>query len=117
MCQRATDIPYDDDYPDDVEFPAVPFTLYHFIFPSISNIEVERNLETELRRIYFRCTDRGRQSDKLEDPAFELVYADISVKESTYLPGIQPWILRTPTTKEFVRLEAIAPETGVYPRP
>ncbi|AEO54561.1 hypothetical protein MYCTH_2297247 [Thermothelomyces thermophilus ATCC 42464] len=37
LCQRTTDIPYDDDYPDDVAFPAVPFTLYHFTFPSISN--------------------------------------------------------------------------------
>ncbi|KAK4243062.1 hypothetical protein C7999DRAFT_45039 [Corynascus novoguineensis] len=95
LCQRTTDIPYDDEYPDDVAFPAVPFTLYHFTFPSISNMEGECDLKTESQLIYFQCRDEGRRSDKPKDPAFELAYSDICVTESTYFP-------------EFVRSEAIA---------
>ncbi|KAL2182996.1 hypothetical protein L209DRAFT_758376 [Thermothelomyces heterothallicus CBS 203.75] len=108
LCQRTTDIPYDHDYPDDVAFPAVPFTLYHFTFPSISNMERECDLETKSQLIYFQCLDRGRRSDQPDDPALALAYSDICVTESTYFPETQPWILRNLTTKEFVRSEAIA---------
>ena len=108
LCQRTTDIPYDDEYPDNVAFPAVPFTLYHFTFPSISSMEVECDLETESELVYFHCKDRGRRSDKTKDPAFNFAYSDICVTESTYFPEVQPWILQNLTTKEFVRSEAIA---------
>jgi hypothetical protein len=56
-------IPYDDDCPDQIAHPAVPFTLYHFNSPSIADIEEEVHLEAEPSRIYFHCNSRSRGRD------------------------------------------------------
>ncbi|KAH7116373.1 hypothetical protein EDB81DRAFT_952980 [Dactylonectria macrodidyma] len=104
LRHKTIDIPYDDDYPDEVAYPAVPFTLYHLTFPGMSDMEEDIDLRTESLRIYFHCRERGRY----KDPVFQLTRSEMVVKESTYFPQDQPWILRNLTTKEFVCSEAIA---------
>ncbi|KAJ9133161.1 F-box domain containing protein [Pleurostoma richardsiae] len=106
LCKKTVDIPYDDNYPDDVAYPAVPFTLHHFTLPSVSDRQEDTDLMTESLGIYLHCKDRSRS----KDPAFRSTRSEIVVTDSTYFPQDQPWILRNLTTKEFVRSEAIALE-------
>jgi hypothetical protein len=43
-----------------------------------------------------------------KDPAFDCIRSEMRVKEETYFPQDQRWILRNLTTKQFVHSEAIA---------
>ncbi|UKZ74037.1 hypothetical protein TrVFT333_001691 [Trichoderma virens FT-333] len=105
LRERTTDIPpYDEYNPDEVAHPAEPFTLYHFTFPSISDMDKDIDAKSESYRTLLNCRGRGSQ----EDPVFRQKWGDLVFEESTYFPQDEPWILRNLTTKEFVRSEAIA---------
>ncbi|KAK4125175.1 hypothetical protein N657DRAFT_594145 [Parathielavia appendiculata] len=51
--------------------------------------------------VFERCMDRGGGSHY--DPAFWATLPELIVKESTYFPQDEPWVLRNLTTREFVR--------------
>lgn len=106
LCQKTIDIHYDDGYPNGIAYmdPAVPFTLHHFTFPTVSDIEERVDLQSESSGIQFQCSARSIY----EDAAFRLMSSEMLITESTYLPRDHPWILRNLTTKEYVRSEAIA---------
>ncbi len=105
LGRKTIDIPYDDDYPDEIAFPAVPFTLHHFTHPSISYMEKEVDLRSVSSRIYFHCRDRG----SYKDPAFSSRLSEpLVIEESHYFPQDEQWILRNLTTKEYIRGEAVA---------
>ncbi|KAK4142555.1 uncharacterized protein C8A04DRAFT_29832 [Dichotomopilus funicola] len=113
--ERKTIIPFDGDHwfegeedVGDVTFFKVPFTLYHTSFPGISKMQGEHDLVSQSREIYYECNDRIEGYDKPREIGFSLARPEIFVKQATYFPEDQPWILRNLTTKEFVRAEAIA---------
>ncbi|KAL7621873.1 hypothetical protein AAE478_007373 [Parahypoxylon ruwenzoriense] len=95
-----------DDYPEygsDVR----PFTLYHFTYPSISEIERETSVQHVSTGFYVDYLERKEFNTISMQSASS---SDLCVEESDYLPTNQPWILRNLTTKEFVRAESIALE-------
>ncbi|KPM38145.1 hypothetical protein AK830_g8388 [Neonectria ditissima] len=104
LRHETSAIPYDFDYPDEVVDPNVPFTLHHFTFPSVSDMEEDVCLFNKSLGLvgYFSMVGISK------DTAFASTRPEMLVKEETYFPEDQPWILRNLTTKEFVRSEAIA---------
>ncbi|KAK3303181.1 uncharacterized protein B0T15DRAFT_266240 [Chaetomium strumarium] len=105
LHQKTSDIPYDwDDDWEDVAFANEPFTLHHFTFPSISTTEQDVRLFGESLALAGHLSDL---EDISKDPAFHCIRSKIRVKEETYFPQDQQWILRNLTTKQFVRSEAI----------
>ncbi|CAP73543.1 uncharacterized protein PODANS_2_9120 [Podospora anserina S mat+] len=105
LRQKTSDIPYDWDVDwDDVAFPNVPFTLHHFTFPSISTQEEDVSLFGKSLALAGLFHDL----DISKDPAYDYIRSEMLVKQETYFPQDQQWILRNLTTKQFVRSEAIA---------
>ena len=106
LRQKTSDIPYDwdDDDWDNVAFANKPFTLHHFTFPSISTTEQDVCLSSKSWALAGHFSDL----DISKDPAFDCICSEMLVKEETYFPQDQQWILRNLTTKQFVRSEAIA---------
>lgn len=82
----------------------VPFTLHHFTFPSISTQEEDVSLFGKSLALAGLFHDL----DISKDPAYDYIRSEMLVKQETYFPQDQQWILRNLTTKQFVRLEAIA---------
>ncbi|GAB1311635.1 F-box domain containing protein [Madurella fahalii] len=105
LRQKTRDILYDWDYDDDDDMAEtnVPFTLHHFTFPSVSTEE-----EVFLRGHSLALVGRFSSLRISEDPAFTCICSEILVREETYFPPDQQWILRNLTMKQFVRSEAIA---------
>ncbi|RYO91985.1 hypothetical protein DL766_007173 [Monosporascus sp. MC13-8B] len=104
LREKTSDIPYDFDYPDEIAYPNVPFTLYHFTFPIVSDMEEDICLSNKSSSLVGRFSMMGIS----KDVAFASTRSEMLVKEETYFPKEQPWILRNLTTKQFVRSEAIA---------
>ncbi|KAF3764035.1 hypothetical protein M406DRAFT_260898 [Cryphonectria parasitica EP155] len=105
LGSKTIDIPWDDDDPDEIAYPAVPFTLHHFTSPSVSRIQKKVDLHSESTRIYFDCRERNSH----KDPAFSSsTRSALIIRKSDYLPQDEHWILRNLTTREFIRGDAVA---------
>ncbi|KAI1194472.1 hypothetical protein F5X97DRAFT_310967 [Nemania serpens] len=101
-------LPYDWDSDDDSfdaqAFPNRPFTLHDFTDPSVSMIEDSGHLSS-MYGLHAGCYRRGINYD----PGYKYIRREFhNIKEETYLPTDQLWILRNLTTKEIVRSDAIA---------
>ncbi|KAH6985577.1 hypothetical protein EDB80DRAFT_767970 [Ilyonectria destructans] len=92
LRHKTSDIPYDFDYPDDVADPNVSFKDVCLFNKSLSLVG------------HFSMMGISK------DAAFASTCSEMLVKEETYFPKVQPWILRNLTAREFVRSEAIAPK-------
>ncbi|KAI0404659.1 hypothetical protein F4802DRAFT_615313 [Xylaria palmicola] len=94
-----------EEYPEDGTAWTEPFTLEHFIYPSVSTIE-ERQFKLSDVGLLLRgsCVDRPVS----EDPAYHHMRPHFRVKSETYLPTDEQWILRNLTAKQIVRADAIA---------
>ncbi|ORY67831.1 uncharacterized protein BCR38DRAFT_388759 [Pseudomassariella vexata] len=104
LRQTTSDIPYDFDFPDEVADPNVPFTLHHFTFPSVSDMEEDVCLFNKSLGLVGRLSTLGIS----KDAAFASIRSEMRITEETYFPKDQLWILRNLMTKQFVRSEAIA---------
>ncbi|KAI0098950.1 hypothetical protein F4776DRAFT_676583 [Hypoxylon sp. NC0597] len=86
-----------------------PFTLHHFGLRSVSKWQpIWMDIERNARDIYRRCQHRNAIYCLKKDQGLLLKRSAIEVKESSYFPENERWILRNLTTKEFVRSESIA---------
>ncbi|KAI1352284.1 hypothetical protein F5Y01DRAFT_314025 [Xylaria sp. FL0043] len=108
LHHKTSDIPEDllDPNNSKVIVPEAPFTLHHFILPTISTIKNSGRLEaTALSLNLLRgCKERGIS----EDSAFRYISPHLNLDKDTYFPTDQQWILRNLTTKEIVYPNAIA---------
>ncbi|OTA91574.1 hypothetical protein M434DRAFT_13023 [Hypoxylon sp. CO27-5] len=95
--------------PDETPDVPVPFTLHHLCSRSVTQCQpIEPNIERAARALFSRCLRRKGTYHGKPDQGLLLKRSAIEVKESSYFPENEVWILRNLTTKEFVRSESIA---------
>jgi len=113
LSQRIFEVLYNDDYPDEIPKPPVPFTLYYFSeFYVLRKQQMPSSLELGLlgqsSPVFSDCMHRAMPRGDAACRIFQIKRKELAVTEKTYYSKDEPWILRNQTTKEFVRSEAIA---------
>ncbi|KFY79385.1 hypothetical protein V499_01626 [Pseudogymnoascus sp. VKM F-103] len=88
----------------DTSADAQPLTLYHLAIEPIGTIEEVVDLYQTSTRTLHACMRRCRSSKRLSD----FKHPELVMRNSTYFPASQTWILRNLTTHEFVLPTAVA---------
>ncbi|KAI0535068.1 hypothetical protein GGR58DRAFT_519680 [Xylaria digitata] len=104
LRHKTIGTPFDWNYPNEA-IQYLPFTLRDYTYPQVSTIMGRPEYVLGIACFLMGSCTRRRIS---RDPAYRYIERRFIVKNETYFPTDQQWILRNPTTKQIMHSNAIA---------